>query len=76
MNNTYQCPLIEHEVDDTICYDIQMVICNMINKSILHDYDFDIDETKVTNDRAEHYCTGCYFNQLIGEQTKTRKTAV
>jgi hypothetical protein len=52
------------EIDDSICYDIQMVGSNMIKKSVLRDYDFPIDESKVTWDNLERCCPHCPFNQL------------
>ena len=66
MDNEYSCPLIEIDVDETICYDIQMVVGpgNLINRSILDDYGDLFDISKVSNDRAVQYCTNCPFNQL------------
>ena len=60
----YECPLIEHIIDETICYDIQMVTGNMINKRILQDYEFTIDENLLTEERIEMFCNNCPFNQL------------
>ena len=60
----YYCPLIGINVDETICYDIQMVTGNMINKVILNDYSIDINVSLVTEDRAAEFCESCPFNQL------------
>ena len=70
MNNEYACPLIGKFIDDTICYDIQMVTGNMICKSILDDYGFYIGTEQVTKERAARYCENCLFNQMHGPLTK------
>jgi hypothetical protein len=59
-------------IDETICYDIQMVRGpgNLINRSILDDYDNLFDSDLVTDIRAAAYCTGCPFNQLPGVPTE------
>ncbi|MCL2109013.1 MAG: hypothetical protein FWH20_06685 [Oscillospiraceae bacterium] len=64
MPNEYNCPLINLNIDETVCYDIQMVTSGMIKKSVLQDYDFPIDEGLVTKERAAHLCEACPFNQL------------
>jgi len=56
--------MIEIEVNETICYDIQMVTGNMINKSIFDDYGDLFDASKVTKERAEELCEDCPYNQL------------
>ena len=70
MENTYSCPLIKHDIDETICYDIQMVTGGLINKTILRDYGFSIDESKVTKERANKICVKCPFNQMKGRLIK------
>ena len=72
MAKEYKCPLIEIYVDETICYDIQMVTGqgNLINKSILDDYASLFDASKVTDERAARHCTDCAFNQLTGQSAK------
>ena len=64
--NGYNCPLLEMEIDETICYDIQMVTGpgRLINKSILDDYSTLFDITKVSDIRVALFCTHCSFNQL------------
>jgi hypothetical protein len=73
MFEEYRCPLVETDISDTICYDIQMVTGpgNLIKKSILNDYGDLFDASKVTDERAERFCSACPFNQLtIGVRTK------
>ena len=60
----YNCPLVNIVIDETICYDIQMVTGNMINKKILRDYGFDINENLITKERSERLCAVCPFNQI------------
>jgi len=60
----YKCPLIKKIIDETVCYDIQMITGNMINKRVLKDYDFFIDENLVTKEKAKNHCETCPFNQL------------
>ena len=74
MDNEYRCPLVDADIDETICYDIQMVVGpgNLINKSILDDYSDLFDSAKVTDDGAAVHCTGCAFNQLYGPLTRNR----
>jgi len=64
MEAEYNCPLIDTLIDETICYDIQMVAGNMINKRILQDYGFHINEDLITKDRSAKLCSNCPFNQL------------
>jgi len=64
MVNKFLCQLIDNEIDETICYDIQMVNSNMINNKILNNYDFSIDDNKLANTRVERYCRNCPYNQL------------
>jgi hypothetical protein len=72
MEAEYNCPLVGTVIDETICYDIQMVTGGMINKRILRDYEDDIDIAKVTVARASGRCPVCPFNQLL--QPAPRKT--
>jgi len=78
MDRNYSCPLVDSDIDATICYDIQMVTGagNLINRRILEDYDdiFDID--KVTNERAANICSICQFNQLRIPVAQTGAKAV
>jgi len=73
MSSDYKCPLVEAIIDETMCYDIQMVTGpgNLINKSILDYYIPYFDITKVTDERAIVFCTNCPFNQLSGPSTQT-----
>ena len=66
MEHEYKCPLVNNDIDETICYDIQMVIGpgNLINKRILDDYADIFDISAVTEERAAAVCSQCPFNQL------------
>ena len=66
MDHEYMCPLVNSKIDETVCYDIQMVVGpgNLINKRILEDYADEIDIGKVTDERAATVCPRCPFNQL------------
>ena len=66
MENEYMCPLLGADIDETICYDIQMVTGagNLISKRILEDYDSIVDTSKITDERAGAVCPACPFNQL------------
>ncbi|MDR0197714.1 MAG: hypothetical protein LBI36_05795 [Oscillospiraceae bacterium] len=77
MEAEYTCPLVNTEIDETICYDIQMVIGpggGLINKSILNDFADIFDAGMVTDERAAITCPGCSFNQL--KQTERKRAAV
>jgi len=54
--NNYPCKLINKNIWDSECYDIQMVRCNFINPKIL---DFNLDKNYANN-----ICEKCSFNQL------------
>ena len=75
MDNEYYCPLVNFYIDETICYDIQMVTGNgkLINKRILDDYNDLFDISKVTDKRANKTCPNCPFNQL---KQSTQKMAI
>ena len=79
MDNEYKCPLVNNTIDETICYDIQMVTGkrNLINKRILEDYADIFDVSKVTDERAANACPRCPFNQLrrpaAQKSTKTER---
>ena len=62
----YKCPLLNMVINETICYDVQMVSGpgSLINKSILDDYNDLFDASKVTDKAVEKNCTYCPFNQL------------
>lgn len=66
MENEYKCPLVNSDIDETVCYDIQMVVGpgNLINRRILEDYADEIDIGMVTDERAATTCPACPFNQL------------
>jgi hypothetical protein len=66
MENEYKCPLVSGIIDETMCYDIQMVIGpgSLINKRILEDYADVFDIRAVTDERAASACPSCPFNQL------------
>ena len=73
MDAEYMCPMLGVDVDETICYDIQMVVGpgNLINRSILNDYSDLFDPDVVTDNLAATHCPGCPFNQLYGPLTRT-----
>ena len=50
------CPLIDGDMCEGECYDVQMVRSKMIKASVL---DFDLDRKK-----ADEICETCSFNQL------------
>jgi hypothetical protein len=56
MYETSYCPLKNTEIDETECYDIQMVRSHMIKESVL---DF-----RLNRNEADRLCTKCSFNQL------------
>ena len=64
MNDEYSCPLVRADIDETICYDIQMVTGNYISERILDDYSDIFDAATVTKEGALLYCACCPFNQL------------
>ena len=66
MHNEFRCPLVDCDIDETICYDIQMVTGpgSLVSKRILDDYGSLFDADKVTDERAETLCPQCPFNQL------------
>jgi hypothetical protein len=63
------------EIDETICYDIQMVTGNMVNRRVLQNYGFEIDENLVTKERADRLCLVCPFNQMMQSAHFEQKTA-
>jgi hypothetical protein len=63
------------EIDETVCYDIQMVTGNMINKRVLQDYEFEINESLITKERADRLCSACPFNQLLQGARMAGKSA-
>jgi len=66
MENEYSCPLVNSDIDETMCYDIQMVVGpgNLINRRILEDHAGVFDVSTVTDKRAATFCPGCPLNQL------------
>jgi len=66
MENEYSCPLVGSAIDETMCYDIQMVTGpgSLINRRILEDYAGVFDISAVTDERTAVICPGCPFNQL------------
>ena len=66
MENEYNCPLVGGAIDETMCYDIQMVVGpgSLINRRILEDYAGVFGVNAVTDERAATFCPGCPFNQL------------
>jgi len=52
----YPCPLLNRDMWDAECYDVQMVRNRFIKPEIL---DFTLDRSK-----ADNFCGECPFNQL------------
>lgn len=67
MDSKYRCPLVNRDIDETICYDIQMVVGpgSLINKRILEDYADIFNAGMVTDEQAAITCPNCPFNQLV-----------
>ena len=53
---SYFCPMVNREMWDSECYDIQMVHYDFIDESIL---DFVFEKEK-----SDSFCDKCPFNQL------------
>ncbi|MCL2045430.1 MAG: hypothetical protein FWG88_03490 [Oscillospiraceae bacterium] len=72
MEIKYKCPMLNTKIDETICYDIQMVVGsgNLINKNILNYYKDIFDPKIVTDEASQKHCVDCPFNQLYGQTTK------
>lgn len=68
----YYCPLVNINVSETICYDIQMVTGGLINRRILDDFSDMFNPSLVTDERADAVCPNCPFNQL--KQPAQRET--
>jgi hypothetical protein len=56
MESNFKCPLLNKEIDDGYCYDINMVISNIAKPSILDD--------KIDKEKAKCICEKCEFNQM------------
>ncbi|MCL1807360.1 MAG: hypothetical protein FWG31_06630 [Oscillospiraceae bacterium] len=63
----YMCPLVEREMWDAECYDVQMVHYGFIAPRIL-DFTFD-------KDKSDTVCETCPFNQLKQSASTAGKTA-
>jgi len=68
IENIYLCPLVERNMWDSECYDVQMVRYGFINPEIL---DFVIDKSK-----SDKVCEACAFNQLKQSASTIRKTII
>jgi hypothetical protein len=55
-NDIFYCPLVEREMDDSECYDVQMVSRRLIKETVL---DFVLDRNK-----ANQVCPNCSNCQL------------
>ena len=66
MDREYHCPLVKRDIDETVCYDIQMVVGpgSLINRRISDDYADIFDADMVTDEQAALVCPRCPFNQL------------
>jgi len=56
-NETSFCPLLDKEICQGDCYDIQMVRSHMISDNVL---EFSLDRA-----RANILCENCIYNQLF-----------
>ncbi len=56
METKFKCLLLDREIDDSECYDIQMVIEKLIKAEIL--------KNEIDIVQAETLCSKCEFNQL------------
>ena len=56
MESKFKCPLLNKEIDDGYCYDINMVIGNMIKPDALED--------DINKEEAKEICKNCEFNQM------------
>jgi len=62
---SYFCPLVDRDMWDAECYDVQMVHYGFIKPEIL---DFTLDKVK-----ARNLCESCSFNQLKQPASYMRK---
>jgi hypothetical protein len=53
---SYTCPLVNREMWDSECYEVQLVRSHFIKESVM---DFQLDRKK-----ADKLCERCPFNQL------------
>ena len=53
----FDCSLLGKEVEDGLCYDIQMILGRYINPSALPDIEID-------REKAQDICKNCPYNQL------------
>lgn len=52
----FKCPLLDRIINDGYCYDINMVVGNLINPSVLDD--------KIDKEKTKNICENCKFNQM------------
>lgn len=52
----FECPLLNKIIDDGYCYEINMVVGNLIKPSAIED--------KIDKDKASKVCKNCEFNQM------------
>lgn len=56
MESSFKCPLLERVIDDGYCYEINMVVANIIKPTVLDD--------KIDKEKAKDICNVCEFNQM------------
>lgn len=56
MESSFKCPLLKKVIDDGYCFDINMVIANLIKPTVLED--------KINKEEAREICKKCEFNQM------------
>lgn len=56
MESKFKCPLLKRVIDDGYCYDINMVIGNLVKPTVLED--------KINKKEAKLICGNCEFNQM------------
>ena len=65
MPEKHNCTLLNREVDDSDCYDIQMMNAKAIKKDRLKNFMPPVDENIITEQNWKKHCENCTFNQLI-----------
>lgn len=56
MESRFACPLLKKVIDDGYCYDINMVVGNLIKPTVLKD--------EINKNEAIEICNSCEFNQM------------
>lgn len=56
MESNFMCPLLKKKIDDGYCYEINMVVSNLIKPDALEDH--------INKEEAKEICKNCEFNQM------------